>query len=100
MPSTVAPLVDAGKVNCEGECAVNDAHTERLRRVLQSSMTYGSEAFLARHSGVCLHSAEKQIEGSQRMSAPLLRSRLLLESPDEVAELVSLWLGLPLRHQP
>jgi hypothetical protein len=100
MPENVAPAVEDGKANCPADCATNDPRTETLRRALQSSLTYGSEAFLARRSGVCMGSTAKQIEGSQRLSAPLLRAALLLHSPDEIAELLSLWLGVPLRHEP
>lgn len=98
MVPNVAPIAGPVTANCEANS--NDPHTELLRRALQSSLTYGSEAFLARRSGVCMASTAKQIEGSQRLSAPLVRTALLLHSPDEIAELLSLWLGVPLRHEP
>ena len=93
----LGPLPDVREENCEGK---NDLRTEALRRALQLGLVYGAEPFLSRTSGVCLSSVRHQVEGEQRLSAPLLRSALLLVSPDETAELLSMWLGLPLSHRP
>lgn len=89
------------QLSCEGKCSgKNDARTEELRRALQGSLTYGGEPWLARESGVCISSVRHQVEGEQRLSAPLLRAALRLRSPEEQAALLSLWLGLPLEHRP
>ena len=96
-PEKVRPL----RLSCEGKCAgKNDTRTEELRRALQGSLTYGGEPWLARESGVCISSVRHQVEGEQRLSAPLLRAALRLRSPEEQAELLSLWLGTPLEHRP
>ena len=93
-----APVAD--KAKCEANSEANDPRTETLRRALQNALDYGAEPYVARASGVCLGSVRKQIEGSQRLAASTLRAVLLLRAPDEQAELVSLWLGIPLRHEP
>ena len=93
----LGPLPDVREENCEGK---NDLRTEELRRALQGSLTYGSEAWLARESGMCLSSVQKAVEGQQRLPAGLVRAALRLRSPEEQAALVSLWLGVPLVHQP
>lgn len=91
--STVAPLPADGKANCEADCQPNDPATETLRRALQASLSYGSEAWISRASGVCLASTQKQIEGTQRLSAPVVRAALLLRSPEERDALLGLWIG-------
>jgi hypothetical protein len=100
MTENVALAEPTDKANCRADCGANDPHTERLRIALQRTLDYGAEPYLARTSAVCIGSVRKQVEGSQRMSGPVIRAALLLHSPDEMAELISLWLGLPLRHQP
>lgn len=81
------------QAKCMADCGVNDPATETLRRALQCSLSYGSEAWIARASGVCLASTAKQIEGSQRLSAPVVRAALLLRSAEERDALIGLWLG-------
>ncbi len=97
----LAPALVPREGKCSEDCeGKNDRRTDALRRALLYHMTYGSEPYLSRVSGVCISSVRKQAEGEHRMSAPLLRSMLLLAPPDEAAELLSVWLGLPLAHRP
>ena len=79
----LAPVLAAGKANCAADCEPNDPATETLRRALQASLSYGSEAWISRASGVCLASTAKHIEGTQRLSGPVIRAALLLRSPEE-----------------
>ena len=88
------------EANCAERCGANDARTEEVRRLIQSSLSYGSEAWLSRESGVCLATTRKAIEGECRLPASLLRAALRMKSPDEQAALLSIWLGVPLGHRP
>lgn len=99
-PRMCAPLAPDGEENCTGNCAVNDARTEQLRRALQVGLDYGAEPWLARESGVCIASVRKAVAGEHRLPASVLRAALRLRSPQEQADLLSLWLGIPLRHEP
>ena len=86
-----------GKEKClensqENSDGANDARTEALLNAMRPACGYGSAAWLARQSGVCLASTRKAIEGEHRLPASLLRSMLLLHSPADQAALISLWL--------
>ncbi len=80
----------------ENSVEKNDVHTDELRRALQTGLSYGSAAWLAQESGVCISTTRKAIEGECRLPASLVRSALRLRSPEDQAALLSLWLGIDL----
>ena len=101
MASNVGHALAAVTGHCAGKCTgENDPRTQEALRALRPETGPGSYGWLARESGVCVKSVGNAVRGEQRLPASLMRALLRLRSPEEQAEIVSLWLGIPLEHRP